>query len=106
QHVVRREVLAPRVREVHGAPLRAELLKLLLYELRRGRRSVEVVSVGEEKSLERQLLGAEAGDGALVGRRGEIRLLRELHLVVPLARRDLGDRTGTRRHLDAGEPLG
>src|SRR5204862_5207581 len=69
EHVVRREVLAPRVREVQPAPLRGELPELVTHELRRRRLAVEVVRVREEEALERQLLAAEAGDRSRPPRR-------------------------------------
>ena len=106
QHVIRREVLAARVREVDRVPLRIELLELLLHELRRRRLAIEVVRVREQEALEREPLATEARDRPLVGGRRQVAALRELHLAVSLTSGDLGDRAGPRRHLRTRESLG
>ena len=106
EHVVRREVLAPRVREIQPAPLRVELAELIADELSRGRLAVEVVRVGEEEALERQLLGPEAGERARLRGRRRVGRPRELHLPVRLLLGDLRHRLCPRDHLRARESLG
>ena len=105
QHVVGREVLAFRVREVHPDPLRRELPDLVVYELGRRRLAVEVVRVRKEEALERQLLASEAGDGSrLRGRRG-VPAAGDVDLPMRLVLGDLRHRSHPRRHLRAREPL-
>ena len=88
EDVVRREVLAPRVREVrptcHFEPNSASWLPTRSADV--DFRSKSYVS-GKRKPSSGQLLGAEAGDHARLRGRRRVRVSRELHLLVRLAAR-------------------
>ena len=101
QHVVRREVLPPRVGEVELGPVLAERLQLLQRQLPRRCDRCEVVGGREEEALDRAL-----AEGRLEpARRAEVGLRRQCRAHVPLAARDRVHRRDPRGHVLPRESL-
>ena len=103
QHVVRRQVLAARVAQVHVCPVLREGAELVSDELLRRRVLEEVVGRREEESLERIARPPEARNAHLPRGCLQIRLRRQPRPHAALAQRDLVHRGDPLGHVTARE---
>ena len=107
QHVVGRQVLRLRVREVDLGPVLLERLELPVHQLARGRLLHEVVRRREEEALELAplVVAGELARDLRAGRGCKVGPRRELRVDLPLAARDLVHGLDPLGHLRAREAL-